>query len=159
MVPGRFEILHRDPVIAVDFAHTPDALARACDTARALAPEGRVLVVVGAGGERDQGKRALMGHEVGARADLVIVTTDNPRSEDPLAIANAIAKGAEKGRARVHQVPDRRAAIARRSSRARATDVVLVAGKGHERGQMIGHETLPFSDVDVVRELTSPEAK
>ena len=153
VVPGRFEVLHRDPIVAVDFAHTPDALARACETARALAPGARVIVVFGAGGERDKGKREPMGKAVASRADEAIITTDNPRGEDAREIARAIAKGAKKGKAKVRLVPDRRAAIESALSVAKRGDVVLIAGKGHERGQIIGTEVLPFSDVDLVREL------
>ena len=155
VVPGRFEVLHRAPTVAVDFAHTPDALARACDTARSLAGGGKVLVVFGAGGERDKGKREPMGEAVASRADEAIITTDNPRGEDPRDIARAIAKGAKKGRAKVRLVPDRRAAIEEALSSAQPGDVVVIAGKGHERGQIIGTEVLPFSDVDLVHELTS----
>jgi UDP-N-acetylmuramoyl-L-alanyl-D-glutamate--2,6-diaminopimelate ligase len=153
VVPGRFEILHRSPIVAVDFAHTPDALARACATARSLAGAKRVIVVFGAGGERDQGKRRLMGKAVAARADEAIITTDNPRREDPRAIARAVREGAANGRASVRVVSDRRDAIGLALSLAKPGDVVLVAGKGHERGQIIGTDVIPFSDVEVVREL------
>jgi UDP-N-acetylmuramoyl-L-alanyl-D-glutamate--2,6-diaminopimelate ligase len=156
VVPGRFEVLCRGPIVAVDFAHTPDALARACETARSLARGRRVLVVFGAGGERDKGKREPMGEAVASRADEAIITTDNPRGEDPREIARAIAKGAKKGRATVRLLPDRRAAIESALSRAKPDDVVVIAGKGHERGQIIGAEVLPFSDVDLVRELVGP---
>ncbi len=154
VVPGRFEVLGTRPVVAVDYAHTPDALARTCETARDLAGTGRVIVVFGAGGERDVGKRAPMGREVGARADLAIVTTDNPRGEDPIAIAKAVARGCRKGgRAHVRLEPDRRAAIEQALSSAKPGDVVVIAGKGHERGQAIGNQVLPFSDVDEVVRL------
>jgi UDP-N-acetylmuramoyl-L-alanyl-D-glutamate--2,6-diaminopimelate ligase len=159
IVPGRFEILHDDPIIAVDFAHTPDALARVCDTARSLAGAGRVIVVFGAGGERDQGKRPAMGEAVATRADEAIITTDNPRREDPREIAGAVAAGGAGGRAVVRLVPDRRAAIEQALSLARPADVVIIAGKGHERGQVIGTATLPFSDVDLVRELAAAGAR
>jgi len=155
VVPGRFEVLHRGPIVAVDFAHTPDALARACETARALAKGARVIVVFGAGGERDKGKREPMGKAVASRADEAIITTDNPRGEDAREIAKAIANGAKKGKAKVRMVPDRRTAIESALSDAKRGDVVVIAGKGHERGQIIGTEVLPFSDVDLVRELTA----
>jgi UDP-N-acetylmuramoyl-L-alanyl-D-glutamate--2,6-diaminopimelate ligase len=154
VVPGRFEVLHRDPIVAVDFAHTPDALARVCDSARALAAGARVIVVFGAGGERDKGKREPMGAAVATRADEAIITTDNPRREDPRDIERAIAKGAKNQRARVRKVPDRRAAIEAALGIAKTGDVVVIAGKGHEQGQIIGTEVHPFSDVDLVRELT-----
>jgi UDP-N-acetylmuramoyl-L-alanyl-D-glutamate--2,6-diaminopimelate ligase len=156
VVPGRFEILHRSPVVAVDFAHTPDALARTCDTARRLSSGsgGRVIVVFGAGGTYDPGKREPMGRAVGERADFAVITTDNPRQDDPERIAQTLAGGCRRGgRAYVELESDRRRAIERGLSRARPGDVVVIAGKGHERGQIIGEETLPFSDHDVVREL------
>jgi UDP-N-acetylmuramoyl-L-alanyl-D-glutamate--2,6-diaminopimelate ligase len=147
VVPGRFEVIGRAPVAVVDYAHTPDALARTCDTARRLAGAGRVIVVFGAGGDTDAGKREPMGEEVGRRADLAIVTTDNPRHEDPAAIAAALHAGlARGGRARVVVEPDRARAIALALTDAGPRDVVVVAGKGHETGQTIGETTHPFSD-------------
>jgi UDP-N-acetylmuramoyl-L-alanyl-D-glutamate--2,6-diaminopimelate ligase len=150
-VRGRFEVVHREPIVAIDYAHSPDALARTCDTARTLA-RGRVIVVFGAGGESTPEKRRPMGVEVGARADLAIVTNDNPRREDPDAIAAAVADGVrEGGRAELRTVLDRATAIHLALAEANAGDVVVIAGKGHEEGQVIGGETLPFSDADVVR--------
>ena len=156
IVSGRFEVLHRSPIVAVDFAHTPDALARTCDTARRLSSNsgGRVIVVFGAGGRYDPGKREPMGRAVGERADFAVITTDNPRTEDPAEIAQALAAGCRRGgRAYVEIERDRQKAIERGLSRARPGDVVVIAGKGHERGQIIGDVTLPFSDHDVVRQL------
>lgn len=153
-VAGRFEVFNKrtGPVVAVDYAHTPDALARTCATARALAGAGRVIVVFGAGGETDAGKRGPMGEAVGVAADIAVVTTDNPRTEDPGAIAAALIAGLERGgRARVIVEPDRALAIALAIAEARADDVVVIAGKGHETGQLIGGEALPFSDRDEVR--------
>jgi len=152
-VPGRFELVARAPaLVAVDYAHTPDALARTCDSARALAGKGRVIVVFGAGGGADPEKREPMGRAVGERADVALVTTDNPRHEDPKQIARALQRGAQRGgRAYVTAEPDRRAAIRQAIERAKPGDVVVIAGKGHERGQTVGDETLPFSDVDEVR--------
>jgi UDP-N-acetylmuramoyl-L-alanyl-D-glutamate--2,6-diaminopimelate ligase len=113
-----------------------------------------VIVVFGAGGERDAGKREPMGRVVGERADVAIITTDNPRSENPKTIAKAIAKGARRGgRAYVAEEPDRRRAIERAIGEAKPSDVVVIAGKGHESGQTIGEQTLPFSDREVVLEL------
>jgi UDP-N-acetylmuramoyl-L-alanyl-D-glutamate--2,6-diaminopimelate ligase len=158
-VPGRFEILTTRPIVAVDYAHTPDALARTCHTARSLAARpngvgGRVIVVFGAGGGRDCGKRGPMGTAVGLRADIAIVTTDNPRRENPSEIADALARAARSAhRARVTIELDRRRAIETALTLASEADVVVVCGKGHERGQVAGTETVPFSDVDVVREL------
>jgi UDP-N-acetylmuramoyl-L-alanyl-D-glutamate--2,6-diaminopimelate ligase len=154
-VPGRFELVQRTgPVIAVDYAHTPDALARTCATARALAGRGRVIVVFGAGGDADAGKRGPMGEAVGAAAELAVVTTDNPRREDPRAIAAMLVAGIERGgRARVVLEADRARAIALALAEARPDDVVVIAGKGHETGQTIGAETRPFSDREVLRGL------
>ncbi len=159
-VPGRFEVFAgAGPVIAVDYAHTPDALARTCATARALAGVGRVIVVFGAGGDTDAGKRGPMGEAVGAAADLAIVTTDNPRHEDPRAIAAMLVAGLERGgRARVVIEADRARAIARALEEAGRCDVVVIAGKGHELGQTIGDETLPFSDRETVRMLLASGA-
>jgi UDP-N-acetylmuramoyl-L-alanyl-D-glutamate--2,6-diaminopimelate ligase len=157
-VPGRFEVLGRAPVVAVDYAHTPDALARTCATARRLAGAGRVIVVFGAGGETDAGKREPMGEAVGAAVDVAVVTTDNPRHEDPAQIAAALRAGLERGgRARVVEEPERARAIAAAIELARPGDVVVVAGKGHESGQTIGDETLPFSDREVVARLLGRE--
>lgn len=159
VVPGRFEVYRAGGlVVAVDYAHTPDALARTCETARLLAGTGRVIVVFGAGGETDAGKRAPMGEEVGARADLAVITTDNPRREDPSEIAGALREGLGRGgRAEVLEETDRARAIALALTRARAGDVVVVAGKGHEEGQTIGAETLPHSDRATVAALLGVE--
>jgi UDP-N-acetylmuramoyl-L-alanyl-D-glutamate--2,6-diaminopimelate ligase len=151
-VAGRFQIVHSRPLIAVDYAHTPDALARTCDTARRLAKGGKTIVVFGAGGDRDHGKRAEMGKAVSGRADVAIVTSDNPRSEDAADIARAIVEGFVGGKdARIEL--DRRRAIEMAIQMAAEGDVVLVAGKGHEEGQTIGGETRPFSDIAVIREI------
>ena len=149
-VRGRLEraaIAASGAPIYVDYAHTPDALAAA---AAALRPHaaGRIILVFGAGGDRDTGKRAEMGAVAARDADLVIVTDDNPRSEDPALIRAAIREGAPEAR----EVGDRRAAIAEAIGEARADDVVLIAGKGHETGQIVGDRTLPFDDVAVARQ-------
>jgi UDP-N-acetylmuramoyl-L-alanyl-D-glutamate--2,6-diaminopimelate ligase len=152
-VPGRFEVLHRDPLVAVDYAHSADALARTCDGARQLA-RGRVIVVFGAGGSSTPSKREPMGEAVGARADLAIVTNDNPRQEDPQTIADAVARGVERGgRAQVRIVLDRAVAIEQAIGEARSGDVVVIAGKGHETGQLVGDVLLPFCDADEVRRV------
>jgi UDP-N-acetylmuramoyl-L-alanyl-D-glutamate--2,6-diaminopimelate ligase len=128
----------------VDYAHTPDALAKALAALRAHA-RGRVLVVFGCGGERDPGKRPLMGETAERLADRVFVTDDNPRGEDPERIVAMILAGfREPGRARVER--DRAAAIATAIGEAAADDVVLIAGKGHEDYQQVGAERRPFSD-------------
>jgi UDP-N-acetylmuramoyl-L-alanyl-D-glutamate--2,6-diaminopimelate ligase len=152
-VPGRFEVLHRDPIVVVDYAHSPDALVRTCATARSLA-RGRVIVVFGAGGESTPDKRGPMGEAVGAAADLAIVTNDNPRNEDPRQIASAVADGVTRaGRAELRTLLDRAAAIELALGEARSGDVVVIAGKGHERGQTECGAVLPFSDVDEVARI------
>ena len=148
-VPGRFEEVDEGQpfTVIVDYAHKPDALATALAAARELT-RGRVVCVFGCGGDRDRTKRPVMGRIAAELADLAIVTSDNPRSEDPLGIIAEIVAGAPG----LEVEPDRRAAIARAIDTARAGDVVVIAGKGHEQGQEIGREQLPFDDRAVVRE-------
>jgi len=150
-VPGRLEPVDSRTgfAVLVDYAHTPDALEQALRASRELASS-RLIVVFGCGGDRDRAKRPLMGRAATSIADVVIITSDNPRSEDPLEIIREIEGGAS-GPYRV--VVDRRDAIAAAISEAGPGDVVLVAGKGHEQGQTIGATTLPFDDRDVVREV------
>ncbi len=152
-VPGRFEVVWREPLVAVDYAHTPDALARTLRLARRLAEDrgGRVWCVFGCGGDRDKGKRPEMGRIADESADEVILTSDNPRSEDPGAIADAVAAGVERPRARWTREIDRAKAIVGGVLAARPDDVVVVAGKGHERTQEIKGRITPFSDAEVVR--------
>jgi UDP-N-acetylmuramoyl-L-alanyl-D-glutamate--2,6-diaminopimelate ligase len=147
--PGRFEVVHERPYVVVDYAHSPDALARTVGAARALAGEAKLFVVFGAGGKRDKAKRAPMG-EAARPADHVLLTTDNPRDEDPADIARAIAAGLG-GHGSVRTELDRQKAIAAAIREAKDEDVVLVAGKGHETDQTIGKETRHFSDVEVAR--------
>lgn len=150
---GRFEIVSREPVVAIDYAHTPDAVKRTCATARSLSGKGRLIVVFGAGGGRDTDKREPMGRAVGEVADYAIITNDNPRKEDPELIAKALARGCRKGgRAHVQVTLDRREAIFAAVRLARPGDVILVAGKGHERDQEIGDQKIPFSDAEVIQE-------
>ena len=155
-VPGRFELIAAPagrPAVIVDYAHTPDGLENVIAAARRVA-SGRVLVVFGAGGDRDHAKRPAMGAVAAALADRVIVTSDNPRSEDPAAIISDVIGGVAGGdRAKVVVESDRRAAIAMAFRQAGADDVVVVAGKGHETTQTIGEDVLPFDDRAVVREL------
>jgi UDP-N-acetylmuramoyl-L-alanyl-D-glutamate--2,6-diaminopimelate ligase len=149
-VPGRFEAIDEGQpfTVLVDYAHTPDSLDNVLRTARDFA-DGRVLVVFGAGGDRDRGKRPLMGRVAAELADIVLVTSDNPRSEEPLAIIQDILQGTGVD---VEIDPDRRSAIARAMSLAEPGDVVVIAGKGHEQGQEIGPEKLPFDDREIARE-------
>jgi UDP-N-acetylmuramoyl-L-alanyl-D-glutamate--2,6-diaminopimelate ligase len=144
---GRLERVgeSRGAQIFVDYAHKPDALAKALEALRPYAA-GRLLVVFGAGGDRDPGKRPLMGAVAAAKADRVIVTDDNPRSEDAAAIRAAIMAAAP-GAA---EVGDRREAIRRAVAELRAGDILLIAGKGHETGQIIGDRIMPFSDHEAV---------
>ena len=153
-VPGRLERIDegQDFTLVVDYAHKPDAVEAALHTLRPLT-EGRVIVVLGAGGDRDPGKRPIMGRIAAQLADVLIVTDDNPRTEDPAAIRAAVLAGASGQTAEVVEIGDRRAAIAEAVGRAAAGDIVLVAGKGHETGQEIGGVVHPFDDREVAREL------
>jgi UDP-N-acetylmuramoyl-L-alanyl-D-glutamate--2,6-diaminopimelate ligase len=157
--PGRLERLAARGVnVFVDYAHTDDALGRALEALRAVGPR-RLVTVFGCGGDRDRGKRPLMGRAAGAASDLVVVTSDNPRTEDPLAIVREIVPGVEEAGLRPLSAaaaargergylvePDRRAAIALAVAAAREGDAVLVAGKGHEEYQLVGAERRRFSD-------------
>jgi UDP-N-acetylmuramoyl-L-alanyl-D-glutamate--2,6-diaminopimelate ligase len=153
-VPGRLEpVAAGQPfTVVVDYAHTPDALERALAAVRGHAT-GRVLLVFGCGGDRDRGKRPLMGRVARAAADLVWVTSDNPRGEPPAAIAAEILAGAGGAGGPVRLELDRRAAIAAALAEARPGDGVLIAGKGHETTQTVGDEVLPFDDREVARGL------
>ena len=162
--PGRLERIEGRGVQAfVDYAHTDDALAKACAALRDLSPR-RLVVVFGCGGDRDRGKRPLMGLAAGTAADLVVVTSDNPRTEDPLAIIQAILPGVEQaGRSRLSPaearagargylaIPERRQAIAFALAAAQAGDAVLIAGKGHEDYQIVGDQKHPFDDREEAR--------
>jgi UDP-N-acetylmuramoyl-L-alanyl-D-glutamate--2,6-diaminopimelate ligase len=156
ILPGRFELVSREPIVAIDYAHSPDALLHTCSTARRLAGEHAVIVVFGAGGNSTPEKREPMGEVVGTHADLAIVTSDNPRDEDPRAIAAMLLRGLERGaRARVLVELDREQAIALALDQARPGDVIVIAGKGHEEGQVVRGRTWPFSDLEVARRLLS----
>jgi UDP-N-acetylmuramoyl-L-alanyl-D-glutamate--2,6-diaminopimelate ligase len=149
-VPGRFEAVDEGQPFAVlvDYAHTPDSLETVLHAARGLG-EGRVIVVFGAGGDRDRGKRSLMGRVAVELADVVIVTSDNPRSEEPVAIIADVLQGTGVD---VEMDPDRRTAIGRAIGLAEAGDVVVIAGKGHEQGQEIAGVVHAFDDRTVARE-------
>jgi len=152
-VPGRMERIAVDPCVVLrDYAHTPDALERALETVREVtSSSGRVIVVFGAGGDRDRGKRAPMGEIAVRLADIAIVTSDNPRTEDPERILDDVEAGMT-GRQH-YRVVDRRAAIGQALELAREGDTVLLAGKGHETYQVVGTTKEPFDEREVVRSL------
>ncbi len=158
-VAGRFQIVARQPLVVVDYAHTPDGLDGTLKTAREIvdteAAGGRVVCVFGCGGMRDRGKRPQMGAIADRLADLVVLTTDNPRNEEPAAIAAEVQTGAPEPRARWTVELDRRAAILRAVADARPEDLVVIAGKGHEEVQEIHGVEHPFSDAEVAREAVS----
>jgi UDP-N-acetylmuramoyl-L-alanyl-D-glutamate--2,6-diaminopimelate ligase len=161
-VPGRFEMVSgaKDEVtVVVDYAHTDDALRNLLETARPLA-RGRLITVFGCGGDRDRTKRPLMGAVAGRLSDLIVITSDNPRGEDPNRIIEEIQRGItadtkKDAGQRLLTIVDRRAAIAKAIELARPGDLVLIAGKGHEKYQVIGDRVLPFDDVAVAREALS----
>ncbi len=158
-VPGRFESVDAGQPfhVIVDYSHKPDALEKVLRAARELAGESRVLCVVGAGGDRDRGKRAVMGRLASELADVAIVTSDNPRSEEPEAIAAEIVSGANS---EVEVELDRAEAIGHAIELARPGDVVLIAGKGAEQGQEFADRTVPFDDRVAAREaLEALEAR
>lgn len=156
-VPGRFELVSegQDFAVIVDYAHTEDALARLLAAAQVL-KKGRIITVFGCGGDRDRGKRPKMGQVAAQNSDLVFVTSDNPRTEDPLAIIHDIEQGIlampESPRISHRLIPDRRKAIHAAIQEAGPQDMVLIAGKGHEDYQIIGAERLHFDDREVARE-------
>ncbi len=150
-ITGRLERIAKEPVtVVIDFAHTSDALERVLKTLRPLV-KGRLLVLFGAGGDRDKGKRPRMGDVVARLADLSFVTSDNPRTEDPEVIIDEVVAG--MGEAPFQRFPDRREAIAEALTEARPGDLLLLAGKGHETYQVVGQERLPFDESSIVREL------
>jgi UDP-N-acetylmuramoyl-L-alanyl-D-glutamate--2,6-diaminopimelate ligase len=152
-VPGRMEAIDEGQsfTVVVDYAHTPDSVSNVLRAAREIS-EGSLVVVFGCGGDRDRGKRPLMGKAAAELADLAIITSDNPRSEDPIAIIGEITPGAAATGRPYEVEPDRRAAIRRAFELARPGDVVVIAGKGHETGQKFADRVLPFDDRTVARE-------
>ena len=157
-VAGRFQSISNDAPfdVIIDYAHTPDALERVLDTTREIiAPGGKIILVFGCGGDRDKAKRPQMGAIAAAQADCVIVTSDNPRSEEPMDIAHQIISGIEDAdrRSAVSVELDRRSAIELALMTARKGDVVIIAGKGHELTQTIGNQVLPFNDAQIANEL------
>ena len=156
VVPGRMQLVGKTGAgapVFVDYAHTPDALATVLGALRPHAEE-RLVVVFGAGGDRDRGKRPLMGQVAAELADRIIVTDDNPRGEDATAIRRAILAAAPGA----SEIGDRRAAIVTAIDELRAGDVLVIAGKGHESGQIVGREILPFDDAVVAREALAGSA-
>jgi UDP-N-acetylmuramoyl-L-alanyl-D-glutamate--2,6-diaminopimelate ligase len=150
-VPGRMERLATQPaVILRDYAHTPDALERALGALRPLTP-GRLVVVFGCGGDRDRGKRSVMGRIAVTLADIAVITSDNPRTEDPERIMDDVEQG--MGAAPHQRQADRREAIAAALRVAAPGDTVLLAGKGHETYQVIGAEKVPFDEREIVAGL------
>jgi UDP-N-acetylmuramoyl-L-alanyl-D-glutamate--2,6-diaminopimelate ligase len=153
-VPGRFERVDAgQPFLAiVDFAHTDDALENLIKTARELNPKGRVITLFGCGGGKDRGKRPVMGEAAGRLSDLTVLTNDNPRQEDPLKIISDIVVGLQKSNGKYLIEQDREKAIGMAFDEARAGDVVLLAGKGHEDYQILADRTLPWDDRKVARQ-------
>jgi UDP-N-acetylmuramoyl-L-alanyl-D-glutamate--2,6-diaminopimelate ligase len=158
-VPGRFEVVSQSPdavTVVVDYAHTDDALRNLLETARPLSAK-RLITVFGCGGDRDRSKRPLMGMVAARLSDVVVITSDNPRSEDPARIIDEIERGIPAGREASSRAPvieslvDRAAAIERAVAMAAPGDVVLISGKGHEKYQQIGDRVLPFDDGEVAR--------
>jgi UDP-N-acetylmuramoyl-L-alanyl-D-glutamate--2,6-diaminopimelate ligase len=160
-VPGRFERVDcmQPFTVVVDYAHTDDALRNLTLLARDFVQQGghkgRVITVFGCGGDRDRAKRPLMGEAAGRGSDFVVLTSDNPRSEDPLAIINDAMIGLQRSGAKYDTEPDRKAAIASAIAAAGAGDIVLIAGKGHEKMQITREGSIPFDDVEVARRVLS----
>jgi UDP-N-acetylmuramoyl-L-alanyl-D-glutamate--2,6-diaminopimelate ligase len=142
--PGRLEVVGESPCVIVDYAHTPDALANALQTLQQV-KKGKLWVIFGCGGDRDKGKRSVMGQVAQQYADQLVVTSDNPRSEDPEMIIDDILTGIKAGR-QVAREADRALAIRQTIESASADDIILIAGKGHEDYQLVGDEKRPFSD-------------
>jgi UDP-N-acetylmuramoyl-L-alanyl-D-glutamate--2,6-diaminopimelate ligase len=154
-VPGRFERIEMGQpfLVVVDYAHTDDALRNLLATARDLKPEGRIITLFGCGGDRDRTKRPLMGEAAGRASDIVVLTSDNPRSEDPLLIINDAIVGAQRTKAKVLVEPDRQKAVEIALEEARSGDIVLLAGKGHETYQVLRDRTIDFDDREEARRI------
>ncbi len=152
-VPGRFQRIDEGQpfLVVVDYAHTDDAIRSLISTARELNEKGRVITVFGAGGDRDRTKRPLMGEAAGSLSDLVVLSSDNPRSEDPLRIINDVVVGLQKVNAKDRIEPDRERAIDLAIDEARPGDMVLLAGKGHENYQVLHDRTLEFNEWEIAR--------
>jgi UDP-N-acetylmuramoyl-L-alanyl-D-glutamate--2,6-diaminopimelate ligase len=154
-VPGRFERvdLGQPFMLIVDYAHTDDALQKLLETARELHPGGRMITLFGCGGERDRSKRPLMGAAAGRLSDVVVLSSDNPRGEDPLKIINDALVGLQRTSAKVLVEPDRERALELALEQARPGDLVLLAGKGHETTQVLKDRTIQFDDREIARRV------
>ena len=154
-VPGRFERIEvgQPFLVIVDYAHTDDALRNLLATAKELSSGGRIITLFGCGGDRDRTKRPLMGEAAGRGSDIVVLTSDNPRSEDPLLIINDAIVGTQRTKAKLFVEPDRQKAIELALDEARAGDIVLLAGKGHETYQVLRDRTIEFDDRAVARRI------
>jgi UDP-N-acetylmuramoyl-L-alanyl-D-glutamate--2,6-diaminopimelate ligase len=155
LVPGRFQSIDEGQpfLVIVDYAHTDDALRNLISTARELSPGGRIITVFGAGGDRDRAKRPLMGEAAGSLSDIVVLTSDNPRSEDPLRIINDVAVGLQRVNAKYRAEPDRERALEMALDEAKAGDIVLLAGKGHETYQVLRDGMIDFDDREKARAI------
>lgn len=155
LVPGRFQRVDEGQpfLVIVDYAHTDDALRNLISTARELSPSGRIITLFGAGGERDRTKRPLMGEAAGSLSDVVVLTSDNPRGEDPLLIINDVAVGLQRVKAKYRAEPDRERALEIALDEARAGDIVLLAGKGHETYQVLRDGKIDFDDREKARAI------
>ncbi|HXR09591.1 MAG TPA: UDP-N-acetylmuramoyl-L-alanyl-D-glutamate--2,6-diaminopimelate ligase, partial [Candidatus Acidoferrales bacterium] len=152
-VPGRFERIEAGQpfLVVVDYAHTDDALRNLLVTAKELNPDGRIITLFGCGGDRDRTKRPLMGEAAGRASEIVVLTSDNPRSEDPLLIINDVIVGVQRTKAKLFVELDRQKAIEVALDEARSGDIVLLAGKGHETSQALRDRTIEFDDREVAR--------
>ena len=159
-IPGRFESINSgsDYAVIVDYSHTPDSLENCLKTAQELV-QGRIITVFGCGGDRDRTKRPVMGEVAGRYSDLAIVTSDNPRTEDPEDIIAEIIPGLEKGTKSYLRITDRKEAIYRAVQEAKSDDIIIIAGKGHEDYQLIGEQVLHFDDREVAQEALRQAGK
>jgi len=157
-VKGRFEIINtsRDFSVILDFAHTPDGLEKIMLSAREFC-RGRLIVVFGCGGDRDRAKRPIMGNIASTLGDICIITSDNPRNEEPLSIIKDIIKGIIEKKDRCVIIEDRKEAIREALLMAQRDDVVIIAGKGHEAYQIIGDEVIPFDESEIIRSILEEE--
>jgi len=156
-IPGRFEAVVSDFLVVNDYAHTPDALEKILKSLKSL-KHNKLIIVFGAGGDRDKGKRSIMGKVAEQYADIIIITSDNPRSEDPLKIIEDIKSGMEMKK-QTYQIVDREKAIEKAITLAEKNDIVLIAGKGHEKYQIIGDKKIPFDDLKIAKKYMEKKKK